>query len=85
MRMTIADYLRAAAACETVRVDERLRIDFEMAPAVGGSVRCRSSILDRAIAAEQDSAAFVGRSLHGLCLHAIERCPCDAKPHFPSM
>ena len=71
MRGEIAGESRTAATRLSVCIDERLGIDLEAATSVIGHVGRSERIRDRAVIAEQNAAAFLGRSPFGFRPHAI--------------
>ena len=64
--MIIAENLRPAVTRGAVRVDESLRVDFEMPAALQGHIGGGPGLHDQPTVAEQDSAAFVGHGAGGL-------------------
>jgi len=83
----IAEDRSSARARGTVRVDQGLRVDFEVATRIGGDVRGRCRALDHAISPEQDAATFLRRGEVGFELNRFDERSCDADihSHVPSM
>ena len=73
--------MRATCALGAMRVDQRLRIDLEVAARVGRDVDGGARCFDQASASEQNAAAFVGKRARSVALHAVEDWSCDANIH----
>ena len=59
MRMEIAEHLRPAFACPAMRVDQRLRVDFEMRRGVGVDIGRYDKARDVIGSAKKYPACFV--------------------------